>query len=248
MPSTFADYARAAGAWLKSKPLHTVAPLALFFAIPGIAGIAAIPHHHAGAASADARHGAACCTGTGAGVLLLDEIEKAHPAALKVLMNLLDETRITEQSTGRTYSARGFLIVMTSNAAVAEIAKVAAIESDPVMRETKVKNALRDDGLLPEILARIDTVFPFARLSNRDAARVVERFLLQFAHDGGSTLESCDPALRLDLVTRANKTRDYGVREVVRSIESAVVDGLIGVRDDGYTRAVIRVVEGHVSV
>ena len=52
MPSTFADYARAAGAWLKSNPLHTVAPLALFFAILVITSIAAIPHHHAGAASA----------------------------------------------------------------------------------------------------------------------------------------------------------------------------------------------------
>ena len=63
-------------------------------------------------------------------------------------------------------------------------------------------------GFLPEILARLDAVFPFARLSSRDVARVVERFLLQFAHDAGITLESCDSALPLDLVTHANKTRD----------------------------------------
>lgn len=184
----------------------------------------------------------------GTGVLLLDEIEKAHPAALKVLMNLLDEARLTEQSTGRTYSARGFLIVLTSNAAADAIVKVAAVESDPVLRVTKVKDVLRDAGFLPEILARIDAIFPFTSLSGRDVARVIERFLLKFAGDVGVTLESCDAALLLDLVTRSKKTAAYGIREVVRSVENAVVDGLIDVKDHGYTRAVIRVIDGAVSV
>jgi len=185
---------------------------------------------------------------TGTGVLLLDEIEKAHPAALKVLMNLLDEARLTEQSTGRTYSARGFLIVLTSNAAASEITKVAQIETDPTVRETKVKNALRDGGFLPEILARIDAVFPFSPLAARDVARVVERFLLKFSDDVGVSLESCDSALLLDLVTTSKKTKDYGIREVVRSVENAVVDGLIELKDRGYTRAAIRVRDGRVNV
>lgn len=184
----------------------------------------------------------------GTGVLLLDEIEKAHPAALKVLMNLLDEARLTEQSTGRTYSARGFLIVLTSNAAGDAIAKVASVEADPTLRATKVRDALRDDGFLPEILARIDSIFPFAQLSSRDVARVVERFLLQFAKDVGIKLEACDAALLLDLVTQHKKTADYGIRAVVRSVENTVVDGLIDVKDRGYTRAFIRVVDGAVSV
>src|SRR6185312_14605043 len=119
---------------------------------------------------------------------------KAHPAALKVLMTLLDEARVTEQSTGTTYSARGFLILLTSNAAAAEIAKIARVQTDPVMRETKTKDALRDAQFLPEVLGRVDGVFPFAPLSSRDVARVVERFLLKFAADVGVTLESCDSA------------------------------------------------------
>lgn len=185
---------------------------------------------------------------TGTGVLLLDEVEKAHPAALKVLMNLLDEGRLTEQSTGRTYSARGFLIVLTSNAEADVIAKIATVEPDPVLRETKTRDALKDAGFLPEIVGRIDSVFPFARLSSRDVARVIERFLIKFSHDVGIELESADSALLLDLVTRANKTRDYGIREVVRSVENAVVDGLIGVKDAGFTHALIRVIDGKVSV
>lgn len=185
---------------------------------------------------------------TGTGVLLFDEVEKAHPTARKVLMNLLDEARLTEQSTGRTYSARGFLIVLTSNAAADAIAKIAAVEPDPVLRETKTRDALKDDGFLPEIVARIDTVFPFAQLSSRDVARVIERFLIKFSRDVGVELEGADSALLFDLATRANKTRDYGIREVVRSVENAVVDGLITVKEAGFTRAVIRVIDGKVSV
>jgi len=116
------------------------------------------------------------------------------------------------------------------------------------LRETKTKDALRDEGFLPEILARIDSIFPFAPLSSRDVARVVERFLLKFARDVGIELVSADSALLLDLVTKAHKTRDYGIREVVRSVENAVVDGLIDVKDRGYSRALIRVIDGRVSV
>lgn len=185
---------------------------------------------------------------TGTGVLLLDEIEKAHPAALKVLMNLLDEARLTEQSTGRTYSARGFLIMLTSNAAADAIAKVASVETDPVLRETKTRDALRDEGFLPEILARIDAIYAFAPLSSRDVARVVERFLSQFARQVGVQLVSADSALLLDLVTRHKKAAAYGIREVVRSVENTVVDGLLDVKDRGYSRALIRVIDGRVSV
>lgn len=184
----------------------------------------------------------------GTGVILLDEVEKAHPAVLKVLMGLLDEARITEQSTSRTFSARGFLIILTSNAAQAEIGKIACAEADPTNRDVKVKDALRDAGFLPEVLARIDAVFPFAPLSARALASIIERFLLRFASDAGVELVSADAAVLLDLVTKAIKTKDYGVREVVRGVESAVVDGLLNVRDHGYYRAMIRVTDGRVDV
>jgi len=184
----------------------------------------------------------------GTGVILLDEVEKAHPAVLKVLMGLLDEARITEQSTSRTFSARGFLIVLTSNAAQAEIGKIARDEADPTNRDVKVKDALRDSGFLPEVLARIDAVFPFAPLSARALASIIERFLLRSASDAGVELVSADAAVLLDLVTKAIKTKDYGVREIVRGVENAVVDGLLAVKDGGNQRAAIRVRDGKVAV
>ena len=184
----------------------------------------------------------------GTGVLLLDEIEKAHPAVLKTLMGLLDEARLTEQSTSQVYSARGFLIVLTSNAAANAIAEVARVESDPTLRSVKTRDALKQAGFLPEVLARIDQVFAFAPLDASDYALVIEKFLIDFGREVGVEVAEADSALLLDLVTKAMQTSAYGVREVVRAVENAVVDGLITVKDSGATRAAIRVRDGRVMV
>lgn len=184
----------------------------------------------------------------GTGVLLLDEIEKAHPAVLKTLMGLLDEARLTEQSTSQVYSARGFLVVLTSNAAHDAIAEVAQVEQDPTLRSVKTRDALKQAGFLPEVLARIDQVFAFAPLRAEDYARVIEKFLIDFGREVGVEVVEADADLLLDLVTKAMQTSSYGVREVVRAVENAVVDGLIAVKDSGASHAAIRVRDGQVIV
>lgn len=184
----------------------------------------------------------------GTGVLLLDEIEKADGAVLKVLMGLLDEARLTEQSTGQTYSARGFMVVLTSNAAHEEIAEVARVEQDSTLRSVKTRDALQRAGFLPEILARIDQVFAFAPLAAEDYARVIEKFLIQFGKEVGVDVVEADADLLLNLVTKAMKTRDYGVREVIRAVENTVTDGLLVAKDNGATAAAIRVRDGQVIV
>jgi len=184
----------------------------------------------------------------GTGVLLLDEIEKAHPVVLKTLMGLLDEARLTEQSTSQVYSARGFVVVLTSNAAAHEIAEIAQVEPDPTLRSVKTRDALKQAGFLPEVLARLDQVFAFAPLRAEDYGRVIEKFLIDFGRECGVEIVEADADLLLDLVTKAMATTSYGVREVVRSVENAVVDGLIGVKDAGGTSAAVRVLDGKVIV
>jgi len=184
----------------------------------------------------------------GTGVMLFDEIEKADPAVMKVIMNLLDEARLTEQSTGTTYNATGFLIVLTSNAAAAGISKVAELVTDPQDRATKVKDELKNAGFLPEVLARIDSIFPFGALSREAVAEIVGRFLMKSAGDTGIELVALDAALLVDLVTKQEKMADYGVREVVRLVENTVVDGLLSVKDSGFKQAAIRVHDGRVCV
>ncbi len=178
------------------------------------------------------------------GVLLLDEIEKAHPDVMTTLMALLDEARLTEQSTGVTYSATGFVIVLTSNAAANDIAAIIkASPDDSPERAGRVKDALRGAGFKPEVLARVDVVMPFGELSRVAAAEIVGLFLQKYAADVGLEIRSVDAALLIDLLTKREKLAGYGVREVVRLVESAVVDGLLEARDAGY-RAVAISIDG----
>ena len=184
----------------------------------------------------------------GTGVLLLDEIEKADPSVLKTIMGLLDEARLTEQSTGDTYNATGFLIILTSNAAASEIAQVVASQKDQQAQAAGVKDALKQAGFLPEVLGRIDSIFPFGTLSRTAVVEIVGRFLLGFGRDTGVQIVKVDAALLVDLVTKQEKLADYGVREVVRLVENAVVDGLLNVKDQGYSKAAIKIADGQVRV
>lgn len=174
------------------------------------------------------------------GVLLLDEIEKAHPDVMTTLMALLDEARITEQSTGTTYSATGFVVVLTSNAAAGDIASIVkAAPDDSPERAGRVKDALRGAGFKPEVLARVDAVMPFGELSRSAVAEIVGLFLQRFAVDAGLEIQSVDAGLLIDLITKREALAGYGVREVVRLVESAVVDGLLEARDAGYKAVAI---------
>ena len=176
------------------------------------------------------------------GVLLFDEIEKAHPDVLTTIMALLDEARITEQSTNATYSATGFVIVLTSNAAANDIASIikASPEESPE-RAGRVKDALRGAGFKPEVLARVDTVMPFGELSRSACAEIVGLFLQKYAQDTGLEIQSVDAGLLIDLIQKREKLAGYGVREVVRLVESAVVDGLLEARDAGYRAVAISI-------
>ena len=176
------------------------------------------------------------------GVLLFDEIEKAHPDVMTTIMSLLDEARITEQSTGTTYSATGFVVVLTSNAAAGDIATiVAAADGDTPERAGRVKDALRGAGFKPEVLARVDSVLPFGELSRAAAAEIVGLFLQKYAADVGLEIQSVDAGLLIDLIQKREKLAGYGVREVVRLVESAVVDGMLEARDSGYKTVAISI-------
>lgn len=182
------------------------------------------------------------------GVLLFDEIEKAHPDVLTTVMALLDEARLTEQCTGTTYSATGFVIVLTSNAAAQQIAQIVAATADGPERAGRVKDELRSAGFRAEVLARVDTVLPFGELSRAAVAEIVGLFLQRFAADVGVEIRTLDAALLIDLIKRREKLAGYGVREVVRLVESAVVDGLLEARDAGYRAAAIAIRDEQVVV
>ncbi|EQD69703.1 ATP-dependent chaperone protein ClpB [mine drainage metagenome] len=178
---------------------------------------------------------------TRTGILLFDEIEKAHPDVMLTILALLDEARITEQSTGTTFNATGFTIVLTSNAAAADIAQIVSASEAGPERMGRVKDALRAAGFKPEVLARVDQVQPFGDLSRGDVAEIVGLFLQKYACDVGIEIASVDAGLLIDLITKREALAGYGVREVVRLVEAAVVDGLLEARDAGYKAAAISI-------
>ena len=169
----------------------------------------------------------------GIGVILLDEIEKAHADVYKLLLALMDEGRITEQATNRTAAATGFVVILTTNAEHARIAQIVRDVADVEQRRAQVRDALHGT-FAPEQLARIDEIYSFGELDRRAVGEIVTKFLLQFAADVGVKLQSVDTALLIDLIIKREKLAAYGVREIVRLVEKATLDGMLDARAAGY--------------
>ena len=108
-------------------------------------------------------------------VLLLDEVEKAHPDLMGVLLNLLDEGTLTS-STGKIVSAKNSIVIMTSNLG----ARDAAITSIGFNEETYNAKAVDDavkNYFAPEFRNRLDGVVKFNSLTRNDMKRIVVKFL-----------------------------------------------------------------------
>ncbi|PHQ98225.1 MAG: ATP-dependent Clp protease ATP-binding subunit ClpA [Marinosulfonomonas sp.] len=109
-------------------------------------------------------------------VLLLDEIEKAHPDVYNILLQIMDHGKLTDHN-GRQVDFRNVILIMTSNAGAAELAK-AAIGFGRDRREGEDTAAV-ERTFTPEFRNRLDAVISFAPLSKEVILQVVEKFVLQ---------------------------------------------------------------------
>ena len=109
-------------------------------------------------------------------VLLLDEIEKAHPDVYNILLQVMDHGKLTDHN-GRTVDFRNVILIMTSNAGATEQAK-AAIGFGRDRREGEDTAAI-ERTFTPEFRNRLDAVISFAPLSKEIIMQVVEKFVLQ---------------------------------------------------------------------
>ncbi len=154
-------------------------------------------------------------------VVLFDEVEKAHPDVFNVLLQVLDDGRITDGQ-GRTVDFRNTVIIMTSNIGSEYIMS----EENPEQREALVNEALRGH-FRPEFLNRIDETIIFDRLSESDLgeivkiqlARVIKRLEAQ-----GLNLDLSDAALE-QLATEGYDPA-YGARPLKRVIQNRLLDPL----------------------
>ena len=127
-------------------------------------------------------------------VLLLDEIEKAHPDVYNILLQVMDHGSLTDHN-GRTVSFRNVILIMTSNAGAAEQAK-AAIGFGRDRREGEDTAAI-ERTFTPEFRNRLDAVISFSPLPKSVILQVVEKFVLQLEAqlmDRNVTIELTKPA------------------------------------------------------
>ena len=127
-------------------------------------------------------------------VLLLDEMEKAHPDVYNILLQVMDHGKLTDHN-GRTTDFRNVIIIMTSNAGASEMAKEAIGFGRE--RRTGEDTAAIEKTFTPEFRNRLDAVVSFAPLGKEIILQVVEKFVLQLEAqlmDRNVTIELTRPA------------------------------------------------------
>jgi ATP-dependent Clp protease ATP-binding subunit ClpB len=157
-------------------------------------------------------------------VILFDEIEKAHPDVFNVLLQVLDDGRLTDGQ-GRTVDFRNTMIVMTSNIGAEHLVNQAEGEETEALRDVvmaEVKSRFR-----PEFLNRLDEIILFHRLRRQDMGRIVDiqiKRLQGLLLDRKITIELDDEA-RTWLANRGYDPA-YGARPLKRVIQQYVQDPL----------------------
>jgi ATP-dependent Clp protease ATP-binding subunit ClpB len=156
-------------------------------------------------------------------VVLFDEIEKAHPEVFNLLLQILDEGRLTD-SQGRTVDFRNSVLIMTSNIGSAEILAFEGGTDDERYRQMKQKVlALMKQSFRPEFLNRVDEIVVFHALDKEQLVRIVDIQLDRLRARLAAKrieLEVTDEAKRL--LAEAGYDPVYGARPIKRTIQQSL--------------------------
>lgn len=164
-------------------------------------------------------------------VVLFDEIEKAHPDVFNILLQVLDDGRLTDNK-GRTVNFKNTIIIMTSNLGSSYIQsqfeKINDQNHDQVVDETKkeVMNMLKKT-IRPEFLNRIDEIIMFQPLNKPQIEQIVRlqiKGIQKMLEDNGVTLQMSDEAI--DFLATAGYDPEFGARPVKRAIQRYLLNDL----------------------
>jgi ATP-dependent Clp protease ATP-binding subunit ClpA len=153
-------------------------------------------------------------------VLLLDEIEKAHPDLFNVLLQIMDHGKLTDHN-GKQVDFRNIVLIMTTNAGASDMAK-SAFGFTRTKREGDDTEAL-NRLFAPEFRNRLDATITFAHLSQDVIAKVVEKFVLQLEAQLGDrnvTIELSDEATRWLIANGYDEL--MGARPMARVIQESI--------------------------
>ncbi|WP_120716834.1 ATP-dependent Clp protease ATP-binding subunit ClpA [Tsuneonella amylolytica] len=153
-------------------------------------------------------------------VLLLDEIEKAHPDLFNILLQVMDNGRLTDHH-GKTVDFRNVVLIMTTNAGASDMARQ-GIGFGDVSKEDAQDEAVKK-MFTPEFRNRLDAIVPFTYLGRETVARVVDKFILQLELQ----LAEQNVHIQFDSDARgwlADKGYDklYGARPMARLIQEKI--------------------------
>jgi ATP-dependent Clp protease ATP-binding subunit ClpA len=153
-------------------------------------------------------------------VLLLDEIEKAHPDLYNVLLQIMDHGKLTDHN-GKQVDFRNVILIMTTNAGAADLARQ-AYGFTRIKREGDDVEAI-NRTFAPEFRNRLDAIITFAHLSSEIIAQVVEKFVLQLEaqlSDRDVTIELSEDAAKW--LIEHGYDEQMGARPMARTIQENI--------------------------
>lgn len=174
-------------------------------------------------------------------VILFDEIEKAHPDVLNILLQILDDGRITDGQ-GRTVNFENAIIVMTTNAGSEKSsANVGFVGTEGGITEARTEKAL-SSFLRPEFINRVDEIVVFKSLTRenfKSIARIMLNDLGGVLAEKGISFEYTDEVAAL--VAEKSYSVKYGARNMRRFIQREIEDRLAEIMISDYDRKISRV-------
>ena len=153
-------------------------------------------------------------------VLLLDEIEKAHPDLFNILLQVMDHGRLTD-SNGKSVDFRNVVLIMTTNAGASEMTK--QLIGFGRGQKTDADTDAIEKTFTPEFRNRLDAVIPFAPLETETVSLVVDKFIMQLE----AQLTEKDVEIELDAAARSwlaarGYDATYGARPLARLVQEHI--------------------------
>ena len=174
-------------------------------------------------------------------VVLFDEIEKAHPDVLNILLQVLDDGKITDAQ-GRQVNFENTVIIMTTNAGSETSSSVSGFAEHRELKSKEKTEKALSTFLRPEFINRIDEIITFRHLDKEDFVKIADIMLDKLkAHllESGTKLYWSSEVL--DLIAEKSYSQKYGARNMRRFIETHIEDKLASLFIENYGTKILGV-------